>query len=48
MGINGLNYVAPRIEELDFQLENFCLTSSVTWDGSVGVEGDYEQTEGEW
>lgn len=45
---NRLDYIAPRIDELDFQMESCCLTSSVTWDGSVGVEGDYEQTEGEW
>lgn len=45
---SGFDYVAPRIEELVFESENFCLTSSVDWNGSVGVEGDYDQTGGEW
>jgi hypothetical protein len=44
---SGFEYSAPKIEELTFESENFCLTSS-DWNGSVGVEGDYDQTEGEW
>jgi hypothetical protein len=43
-----MNYVAPKIEEQIFELEGCCLASSVDWNGSVGVEGDYDQTEGEW
>jgi hypothetical protein len=41
-------YVTPRIEVLAVELEGCCLASSANWNGSVGVEGDYDQTEGEW
>lgn len=41
-------YVTPRIEILAVELEGCCLASSGSWNGSVGVEGDYDQTEGDW
>ena len=42
------DYVAPKIEELVFEFEGCCLASSTSWNGSVGVEDDYDQIEGEW